>query len=192
MSKAVFFLSRLLLLVCVSVSAEAIADTIFKCKGSDGVVRYQGAKCLRTEDAVSWVAKSSSLVKVAAQGGGSETGSSFLLVRIDAFKAYRLPGWINGMATDMVVDTGASLVAVPSRLAQQLGLQCNSFVAMSTANGVTRNCKSVIHSLRIGQMELPDVEAVVMENLNVVLLGQSALGRLKMEQARGEIRLSTL
>jgi hypothetical protein len=41
-------------------------------------------------------------------------------------------------------------------------------------------------------MVLPDVEVVIMNNLNVVLLGQSALGRLKVEQSNGEIRLSTL
>lgn len=178
-------------LFVASVSLHASADTVFKCRGADGNLHYQSTKCAQAEEVSSWGARSSAIVKVVDndEGGG---GSSSVVISKDAYNAYRLQGAINGTPVRMVVDTGASLVAVPAQLARKLKLRCYSQLAMSTANGITQNCKSVVHSLQIGQMLLPDVEVVVMENLNEVLLGQTALGRLKVEQSNGEIRLSTL
>jgi aspartyl protease family protein len=173
--------------VFVPIGAEA--DTVFKCKGADGNLHYQSTKCAQAEEVSSWGARSSSTVQVVEGDAG---GAAFMVVRKNAFNAYWLRGSINGASVAMVVDTGASFVSIPLPLAKQLGLRCYSQVAMSTANGITQNCKSVVRSVQIGSMVLPDVEVVIMNNLNVVLLGQSALGRLKVEQSNGEIRLSTL
>ncbi len=176
--------------VFVPIGAEA--DTVFKCKGADGNLHYQSTKCAQAEEVSSWGARSSSTVQVVEGEAGGESGTAFVVVRKNAFNAYWLRGSINGTSVAMVVDTGASFVSIPFPLAKQLGLRCYSQVAMSTANGITQNCKSVVRSVQIGSMVMPDVEVVIMNYLNVVLLGQSALGRLKVEQSNGEIRLSTL
>lgn len=181
-----------LILALALIPAGAVADTVFKCKGADGNLHYQSTKCAQAEEVSSWGARSSATVQVVEGGEAGESGAAFVVVRKNAFNAYWLRGSVNGISVPMVVDTGASFVAIPLPLARQLGLRCYSQVAMSTANGITQNCKSVVRSVQVGPMVLPDVDVVIMDNLNVVLLGQSALGRLKVEQAGGEIRLSTL
>jgi aspartyl protease family protein len=190
--KQIYFLRFLFALALKLVTADVLAETVFKCRGADGNLHYQSTKCAQAEEVSSWGARSSSTVQVVEGGEAGEAGAAFVVVRKNAFNAYWLRGSISGTSVAMVVDTGASFVSIPFLLAKQLGLRCYSQVAMSTANGITQNCKSVVRSVQIGPMVLPDVEVVIMNNLNVVLLGQSALGRLKVEQSNGEIRLSTL
>jgi aspartyl protease family protein len=155
-------------------------------------MHYQSTKCVQADEVSSWGARSSATVKVLEGDAGGEAGAAFVVIRKNAFNAYWLRGSINGTSVAMVVDTGASFVSIPLQLAKQLGLRCYSQLALNTANGITQNCKSVVHSVQVGPMVLPDVDVVIMNDLNVVLLGQSALGRLKVEQSNGEIRLSTL
>jgi predicted aspartyl protease len=54
-------------------------------------------------------------------------------------------------------------------------------------------CTGIVDSLQIGGITLSNVEAVVMPDMNdVALLGQTALRRLNVEQANGQIRLSVI
>lgn len=176
-------------------SPPALADSVFKCKGADGTFHYQGSKCAQAQEVSSWPTEAANIVKVSAShsAGYNKTGAAaaaFVVVRMDALNAFRLRGSINGTPVGMMVDTGASMVSIPTPLARQLELQCYSKVPISTANGMTQACRSVVHSLQIGQLILPDVDVVVINGLHEVLLGQTALGRLKVEQSKGEIHLS--
>ena len=52
------------------------------------------------------------------EGGGNET-----VLRRDDSGHYVIRGEINGTATKMLVDTGATYIAIPSGLADELGLR---------------------------------------------------------------------
>jgi aspartyl protease family protein len=94
---------------------------------------------------------------------------------------FHVAGAVNGRSLDMLVDTGADLVAIPADQAPGLGVavQPDQFrPVLRTASGTANGAVTRVDSLVVGQRELRDVDAVVVEGLDRVLLGQSALRRL--------------
>lgn len=90
---------------------------------------------------------------------------------------------VDGTPVRFLVDTGASLVALTPEDARAAGLDPATLsysAVMSTANGTARAAPVRLRSLRLGQLEVEDVRAVVMERpMAVSLLGMSFLDRLQ-------------
>jgi aspartyl protease family protein len=86
----------------------------------------------------------------------------------------------------MAFDTGASVVALTEADAERIGLPGNLryTVPFATANGRGFGAPVTLRELRIGKLEIDNVKAVVMPNLDVSLLGQSFLSRLQSYQMR--------
>lgn len=94
-------------------------------------------------------------------------------------------GQINGATVDFVVDTGATLVSLSSKDARRIGLSYLSGkpVMMRTANGSTAAYQVKLDTVRVGDITLNGVDAVVMENQDMpVLLGMSFLNRTDMRR----------
>lgn len=90
---------------------------------------------------------------------------------------------LNGRRTDALVDTGATLVAINRRTAQQIGLDLKESDfrhRVQTANGETRAAAAVIGAMQIGRIHVRDVQAVVLDDraLDKTLIGMSFLNRL--------------
>ena len=100
---------------------------------------------------------------------------------------YRAEGWLNGVATIFLLDTGATRLAVSSELARRAGLERGATTRISTANGVVRAWRTRVPRLEIGPLVFQDLAAVIAPNLpnDAALLGMNALGDLHIEQ-RGE------
>lgn len=101
-------------------------------------------------------------------------------------------GAINGRPVRFVVDTGATLVALPASDALRLGLDYRKGpVALTkTAGGVVPVYKVRFDSVRLGAIEIQAVDGVVIEQgLDIALLGMSFLSRVDM---RHEGQLMTL
>jgi aspartyl protease family protein len=80
-----------------------------------------------------------------------------------------------------LVDTGATLVALTAKDAAAAGLdpaRLDYRDVVNTANGQTRVARVRLREVRIGQLALDDVDAVVAERLSTSLLGMSFLSRL--------------
>jgi aspartyl protease family protein len=98
-----------------------------------------------------------------------------------------LEGAVNGAPVRFLVDTGATVVALTLRDAEAAGIGRNDLVysmRFATANGVARAAPVTLRELRIGQLVVNDVQAVVEENLFGSLLGQSFLTRLDSYEMR--------
>jgi aspartyl protease family protein len=100
---------------------------------------------------------------------------------------------INGRPVDVMIDTGASLVALTYDDAAHLGIyvNANDFTHIAkTANGTARVAPVTISRISIGDITVRDVPAVVSERgkSERTLLGMSFLGRL----SRVEMRDGTL
>jgi aspartyl protease family protein len=100
-------------------------------------------------------------------------------------------GQINGRTVQFLVDTGATDVAVPGELAQDLGLRRGVPVTVSTANGTSRGFRTTLDRLQLGDIVLRDVRALVAPGLegNEVLLGMSAMKQLEFTQRGGVLLL---
>lgn len=95
-------------------------------------------------------------------------------------------GSINGGSVRFLVDTGATLITLPASEAQRLGINYlrGTRSAMQTANGVAIAYRVKLDSVRIGDIEINNVDALVGESdaLNMNLLGMSFLNRMEMRR----------
>jgi aspartyl protease family protein len=98
---------------------------------------------------------------------------------------YVASGSINGEPVVMLLDTGASDIAVPEKMADRLGLERLASIEVSTANGVAEAWVTRIAEVRIGNIVLTDVRASINPGMNhddSVLLGMSALKNVEFAQ----------
>lgn len=104
---------------------------------------------------------------------------------------YVVDGRINGRPVTLLVDTGATDVAVPQSLAERLRLPRQGGVISQTANGPVAGWRSELDSLRIGGIHLRQVAATVLPGMDedTVLLGMSALKRLELVQRDRQLTL---
>ncbi len=101
-------------------------------------------------------------------------------------------GAINGRPVQFLVDTGATLISMGMADAQRLGIDLSNARrgATQTANGAVPVMMVTLSSVRVGDVELANVGAVVMpQNLPVILLGNSFLSRLQMKRENDVMRL---
>lgn len=97
---------------------------------------------------------------------------------------------INGRDIDVMVDTGATLVALTYDDAERAGIyvRASDFTHRAqTANGIARVAPVTISRIRIGDITVRNVPAVVSERgaSERTLLGMSFLGRLSRVEMRG-------
>ena len=89
---------------------------------------------------------------------------------------------VNGASVRFVVDTGATALTLTAADAAAAGIGHGNLtynVIMNTANGQGRAAPVRLREVRIGQLEIDDVPALVTDNLHVSLLGMSFLKRLQ-------------
>lgn len=97
---------------------------------------------------------------------------------------YLAPGRINGQAVTFLVDTGASHVAVPAGVADDLGLERGPPIRVVTAAGTVRAFRTRIDRIALGGIELRDVAASINPSMggDEVLLGMSFLRHVQFRQ----------
>ena len=98
---------------------------------------------------------------------------------------YTTLGTINGQATSFLLDTGATSIAISQIEAEKLGLryQQGRRVVTHTANGTLPAYLIELTSVRIGDVEVRNVDAIVIPSqMPYVLLGNSFLNRFQMRR----------
>ena len=124
--------------------------------------------------------------------GGSGTGQRVVL-KADARGHFVSNGQINGRIMQYMVDTGASTVAIGRPDAQRMGLKFEEqgqSVRMNTANGVAQGWRMRLDSVRVGDVELRGVDAIVTpQPMPYVLLGNSFLREFQMSRNGDEMVL---
>jgi aspartyl protease family protein len=92
---------------------------------------------------------------------------------------------VNGIALRFVVDTGATLVALPASEAERLAIDYRKGdrATAQTANGQVQVYHVVLDDVKLGAIDLARVDAVVFEQgLPFALLGMSFLNRVEMRR----------
>ena len=101
-------------------------------------------------------------------------------------------GAINGRSTRFMVDTGATMVSIGREDAERLGLDLTtaSTAVTQTANGPVSVQTLTLGTVRVGEVELANVNAMVLPaTLPYVLLGNSWLSRFQMRRENDVMRL---
>jgi len=116
-------------------------------------------------------------------------------IAADAGGQYRARALIEGQDVDVMIDTGATVVALTSETAARLGVALDPSRPrwkMNTANGVALASPVTLRSVSLGAIYMDDVQAVVMPPgaSSINLLGASFLKRLvSVEQRDGMLVL---
>ena len=123
-------------------------------------------------------------VATATEKRPARTSSSRTRIPADARGHYLTEAKLNGRRVEVLVDTGATKVAINRSTARRVGLRIrdNDFkYTVNTANGQARMAKGKLKSVRIGTVMVRDVEVAVLEDesLDGALLGMSFLNKLR-------------
>ena len=117
--------------------------------------------------------------------GGGGSGGSRIVLNADSRGHFMTPGTINGRSVNFMLDTGATTVALSAADATRIGLdfQNGTPVQMNTANGVALGYRLRLASVRVGDVEVYEVDAIVSQlPMPYVLLGNSFLTRFSMRR----------
>ena len=122
--------------------------------------------------------------------GSYENGIAEVRLRANPQGHYVASGLVNGRDVTLLVDTGATSVAVPEAMAARLGLRRGPEITLRTANGDATGYLTRIDQLQLGSLVFKDVSASIAPGLNgEILLGMSALGSVEFTQRNGVLTL---
>jgi aspartyl protease family protein len=125
-------------------------------------------------------------------GRGPQGGGNRIVLTAGSGGHFTTQGAINGRAAQFMVDTGATAVSMGVADAERLGLNYRGGqpVRMGTANGTTTGWRLKLASVRIGEVEVYEVDAVVTpQGMPFVLLGNSFLSRFQMKRENDQMTL---
>ena len=114
------------------------------------------------------------------------SGRGRVLVAADTRGHFYIEGAVNRVPVRFLVDTGATMVSLPQRDADRLGIDYRAGRRGSshTANGIATVYLVKLDAIRIGEIELNNIDALVHEGpgLEQALLGMSFLNRVSMQR----------
>jgi len=124
--------------------------------------------------------------------GPADTGGSRVVLNAGSGGHFLTQGQINGRTVPLVVDTGATMVSLSVQEAERVGLNYKTGYPMqlSTANGVIPGWRLKLKTVRLGDVVVYDVDAIVSAGeMPYVLLGNSFLSRFQMTRNNDQMVL---
>jgi aspartyl protease family protein len=166
----------------VAAGESHMGVTVLSTSGDQAVVEIKGQKhTLRIGDS-----------QVSFGGSGGPPRGNRIVMTAASDGHFLSQGTINGRAVQFMVDTGASVIGLGASEAERVGLNYRSGqqVRLRTANGETIGWRVKLSSVRIGDVEIYEVDAVVSpEPMAYVLLGNSFLSRFQMKRENDQMVL---
>lgn len=125
-------------------------------------------------------------------GKPGAAGGTRIVLTSDSRGHFISQGRINGQLMQFMVDTGATTLAIGAPEADRMGIgyKHGAPVRMSTANGVVQGWRILLDTVRVGDIEIAGLEAVVVPmSLPYVLLGNNFLARFQMTRSNEQMVL---
>lgn len=126
-------------------------------------------------------------------GAPSDGGGTQIVLAGDSAGHFFGGGAINGRPVRFLVDTGATFVSMGVNEAERLGIDYRSGRpgTTNTANGAMAVYKVSLASVRVGDVQVYNVEALIGQApMEFVLLGNSFLTRFQMKRENDTMTLS--
>lgn len=131
-------------------------------------------------------------VSVGTPAASGTTDNQRVVLTADSRGHFLSVGSINGKSVQFLVDTGATHVVLGQADAQRLGLKTDGGqrVGMQTANGTVVGHQLKLQRVRLGDVEVNEVTAVVLpQHMPYALLGNSFLMRFQMQRHSDQMTL---
>jgi aspartyl protease family protein len=115
--------------------------------------------------------------------GAAQEGRRSVSLTADARGHFAAAGSANGYPLTFLVDTGATAVVISAADARRMGVDYQSGVqvGVNTAAGQMPAWRYRFNSVKVGQIEVLQVDGMVVESgLSMPLLGMSFLNRMEM------------
>ena len=151
--------------------------------GSDAVVEVKGKRIT--------LAMGGAQVNLGSASSGA--GGTQIVLTADTGGHFLTSGSINGKSVRFIVDTGATYVSMGADQAQELGVDFTKGERgiSNTANGQMTVYKVKLATVRIGDVQLYDVDGMVSRQpMAAVLLGNSFLTRFQMKRENDTMTLT--
>ena len=124
----------------------------------------------------------------------STSSAASVVLNADTRGHFVTDGQINGVPIRFIVDTGATVISIPVSEARRMALDFRKgqMMVMNTANGTTAAYRIKLDTVRVGDVSVNNVDAVVMEaaSLQAALLGMSFLNRMNMKREGNTMTLT--
>ena len=167
----------------VATGATAQGVKLVSVSGSEAVVEVKGKR----------VALPLGGAQVNIGGAPSDGSGTQIVLTAGSGGHFFTGGSINGKAVRFLVDTGATYISMGVNEAERLGLDYRAGRpgTTNTANGVMAVYKVSLASVRVGDVQVYNVEALVGQApMDPVLLGNSFLTRFQMKRENDTMTLS--
>jgi len=151
--------------------------------GGSAVVEVKGQRLV--------LAMGASPVSVGSSAPATGSGARIVMTA-DAAGHFFTGGTINGKSVRFLVDTGATNVGISQGEADRLGLDYKRGAPSlsGTANGVVAVYHVSLSNIRIGDVQLYDIDATVLPSqMPFILLGNSFLNRFQMKRENDQLTL---
>jgi aspartyl protease family protein len=167
----------------VAIGATHKSVKVVSMQGDSVVVEVAGKRMtLRVGDAPASV----------GSNAGQQSSGSRVVLTAGPGGHFTSEGQINGRVVRFMVDTGATAVSMGVAEAERIGLkyQNGDRVQMSTANGVVQGWRMTLDNVRLGDVLVGGVDAVISPvSMPYVLLGNSFLSRFQMNRTNDQMVL---
>ena len=167
----------------VAAGATVQGVKLVSVNGNDAVVEIKGKR----------VSLAMGGAQVNIGGQASDGGGSQIVLTASSGGHFMTSGGINGRAVRFMVDTGATSVAISIAEAEHIGLKYRDGQRMfvGTANGAVPAYKVRLAEVRVGDVVVYDIEAMVVPaQMEFILLGNSFLTRFQMKRENETMTLS--
>ncbi|PWT77228.1 MAG: TIGR02281 family clan AA aspartic protease [Proteobacteria bacterium] len=128
-----------------------------------------------------------------ASGRSTFNASSSVTLVADARGHFMTTGSINGATVSFLVDTGATMISMGLGDARRIGINYleGERGSSRTANGVARVYRVKLDTVKVGDITLNNVDALVHDTeMPFVLLGMSFLNRVEMNRTGTDLTLT--
>jgi aspartyl protease family protein len=122
----------------------------------------------------------------------NEFGNPEVTLLRNKYGHYVTSGEINNHPVTFLLDTGATLIAIPEHIANQLELTKGDSFLTETANGNSVSYRTNLEKVSLGDIVMNNVPASISSGMQFdeILLGMSFLKHLKMTQQGKQLTLS--
>jgi len=154
--------------------------TVIEVRKDQATIEQDGKKrVLRLGQHYRGAPGSTAAIDPVSGAGGQQT----VVLTADGAGHFFTMAQVNGGTVRFLVDTGATMIAIPGGEAQRLGIDYRKGPRRmtNTANGTVFVYQIKIDSVKLGDIEVTNLDAVVIEEgLSIGLLGMTFLNRVNM------------